>query len=150
MCLCRSHRYRTEAPSTPRDAYHRMSRVWGRPHGAPAGGWGALSHASAPADPDDQRCDPLDQTGRCVDPLGKITIDWSTSTVAPWVCHSAATGAEKAGACGRAWRRSRKGPGIFETSRRLWTDFLDGVAVPLRGPSPASTNRPVHRQTDKG
>jgi hypothetical protein len=69
-----------------------------------------------------------------VDPLGKITIDRSTSTVAPVVCRSATTGAEKAGTwtCGRAWRRSRKGPGIFETSRCLWTDFLDGVAVPLR------------------
>jgi hypothetical protein len=129
-----------------------MSRVWGRPHGAPAGGWGTLSHAPTPADPDDQRCDPLDQTGHGVDPLGKITIERSTSTVAPVVCRSATTGAERAGAWmyERAWRRSRKGRGIFETSRRLWTDFLDGVAVPLRGPSPASPNRPVVRHRQRG
>src|SRR5438093_6399790 len=40
-----------------RDACPGMPRVWGRPDGAPAGGRGALSHPSTPADPDHERCD---------------------------------------------------------------------------------------------
>src|SRR5215510_4993437 len=82
-----------------------MSGVRGRPDGAPAQGRGALSSPSAPADPDHERCDPVDPTGHRVDPLGKTRIAWMTS---------------------------RKGLSILETSISLWTDFLDGITAPHR------------------
>ena len=74
MCLCRSRRCGTDAPAAGRDACPGMPRVWSRPDGAPARGRGALSHPSAPTDPDHEKCDPLDPTGHRVDPLGKTRI----------------------------------------------------------------------------
>ncbi len=44
---------------------------------------------------------------------------------------------------GLAFLTSRKGMIILETGMSLWTDFLDGVAIPYRCPSRSSINRTV-------
>ncbi len=82
MCLCWSRRCGTDAPAAGRDACPGMPRVWSRPDGAPAGGRGALSHPSTPADPDHERCDTVGPTGHDVDRLGKTRIGLSARVYA--------------------------------------------------------------------
>jgi len=65
-----------------------------------------------------------------------------TRTVADLLVAMAAPGAGK-GRPGLAFLTSRKGLSILETRMRLWTYFLDGIAVPPRCPSRASRNRTV-------